>query len=174
MARVKERGGAMGRESLSTTARVLIEGELIQGRVLGYGCGLGSDADAQGWDAYDPHYRPAQLTRLYDTVIVNHVANMLTRKSRTQLFETVNALLAEGGSAYISVARNIPVSGKPGPRRRIQNYVVLTLPSVFTDAKEEIYCLAKDAVFEDRTQELEQSPVPRAGYPAAGCGAKAQ
>ena len=49
------------------------------------------------------------------------------------------------------------MSGKPGPRRRIQNYVVLTLPSVFADDEEEIYRLAKDAVFEDRTREFEET-----------------
>ena len=59
--------------------------------------------------------------------------------------------------AYVSVAHNIPASGKPGPRRRIQNYVVLTLPSIFADDEEEIYRLAKDATFEDRTREFEES-----------------
>ncbi len=152
----KERGGAVGREALSTTARILRESGLIRGRVLDYGCGLGDDARLQGWDAYDPHYRPEKPTGLYDTIVVNHVANMLTRKSRGKLFEAVNTLLAPEGSAYISVSRNIPTSGKPGPRRRIQNYVVLTLPSVFIDAKEEIYCLEKDATYEDHTQEFEQ------------------
>jgi hypothetical protein len=73
------------------------------------------------------------------------------------LLERVNGLVAAGGTAYISVARNIPVSGKPGSRRRIQNYVVLTLPSIFADDEEEIYSLAKDAVYEDRTREFEQT-----------------
>ncbi len=152
----KELGGAVGREALSTTARILIEADLIWGRVLDYGCGLGDDARLQGWDTYDPHYRPEKPMGLYDTIVVNHVANMLTQKSRRKLFEAVNALLAPEGSAYISVSRNIPASGKPGSRRRIQNYVVLTLPSVFTDTKEEIYALTKDSVYEDRTQEFEQ------------------
>jgi hypothetical protein len=94
---------------------------------------------------------------LYDTIIVNHVANILTRESRAKLFERITALLADGGAAYISVARNIPASGKYGSRRRIHNYVVLTLPSVFGDDEEEIYCLAKGADYEDRTHEFEES-----------------
>ena len=121
------------------------------------GCGLGFDADQHGWDAYDPYYRPGKPTGAYATIIVNHVANILTRASRAELLRTVNALLAPGGVAFISVARNIPASGKPGPRRRIQNYVVLTLPSVFADDEEEIYRLAKDAAFEDRTREFEET-----------------
>ena len=112
---------------------MLLDGNLIRGRVLDYGCGLGFDADRQGWEAYDPYYRPGQPTGAYDTIIVNHVANILTRASRAKLLQAVDTLLAVGGAAYISVARNIPVSGKPGPRRRVQNYVVLTLPSVFAD-----------------------------------------
>jgi hypothetical protein len=154
---VKELGGAPDRAALSKTARVLLDRKLIRGRVLDYGCGLGHDADQQGWEGYDPYYRPTKPTGVYDTIIVNHVANILTRASRAELFVQVNALLAEGGTAYISVARNIPVSGKAAPRRRIQNYVVLTLPSLFTDAEEEIYGLAKDAVYQDRTREFEET-----------------
>jgi hypothetical protein len=153
----KELGGAPDRKALSKTARILIDGKLIRGRVLDYGCGLGFDADQQGWEAYDPYYRPSQPTGTYDTIIVNHVVNILTRRSRGELLARVNALLATGGTAYISVARNIPVSGKAAPRRRIQNYVVLTLPLIFTDDEEAIYRLAKDTVFEDRTREFEES-----------------
>jgi hypothetical protein len=153
----KELGGAPDRKTLSTTARVLIDLHLIRGRVLDYGCGLGFDADQYGWEAHDPYYRPGKPTGPYDTILVNHVANILTRASRADLFRAVNALLALGGTAYISVARNIPTSGKPGPRRRIQNYVVLTLPSLFADDEEEIYRLPKDAVFEDRTREFEET-----------------
>lgn len=153
----KERGGAPDRKDLSKTARILIENNLVRGRVLDYGCGLGFDADRQGWEAYDPYYRPGQPTGPYDTIIVNHVANILTRNSREELFRAVNGLLAPSGSAFISVSRNIPVSGKPGPRRRIQNYVILTLPSIFSDDEEEIYQLTKDAAFEDRTREYEDT-----------------
>ncbi|MFN9718965.1 MAG: hypothetical protein ACK58L_09750 [Planctomycetota bacterium] len=153
----KERGGAPDRSTLSKTAKILIDRNLVRGRVLDYVCGLGFDADQQGWEAYDPYYRPDEPTGLYDTILVNHVANILTRASRRELFRAVNALLASGGVAYISVARNIPISGKPGPRRRIQNYVNLALPSIFSDDEEEIYQLAKDVAFEDRTREFEDT-----------------
>ena len=88
---------------------------------------------------------------------MNHVANILTRGSRDRLFEVVNDLLVSGGIAYFSVARNIPVTGKPGARRRIQNFVRLTLPSIFADDEEEIYRRPKDRPFEDRTLEFERS-----------------
>jgi hypothetical protein len=151
----KELGGAPQRAGLSKTARVLVEGGLIRGRVLDYGCGQGYDADQQGWEAYDPYYRPGFPTGPYDTIVVNHVANILTRASREKLLAAVEGLLAAGGAAYISVARNIPLGGKAGSRRRIQNYVVLTLPSIFADDEEEVYRMAKGAAFEDRTREFE-------------------
>ena len=153
----KERGGAPQRQALSKTACVLIEGNLVRGRVLDYGCGHGFDADRLGWEAYDPYYRPGHPTGPYNTIIVNHVASILTGAPREELFRAVNVLLAPSGTAYISVSRNIPVSGKPAPRRRIQNYVILTLPSIFDDEEEEIYRLAKDTAFEDRTREFEDT-----------------
>jgi hypothetical protein len=77
----KELGGAPDRKVLSKTARVLIDRNLIRGRVLDYGCGLGFDAHRQGWEAYDPYYRLGQPTGVYDTILVNHVVNILTRAS---------------------------------------------------------------------------------------------
>lgn len=152
---VKELGGAVRRESVSAQARVLVERGLIRGRVLDYGCGHGFDADHFGWDAFDPQYRQDEPAGRYDTIVCHHVANILTRQSRRRLFERIHALLSTGGVAYFSVSRNIPTRGKAGVRRRIQNYVVLTLPSVYRDERMEIYRMERDAEFCDRTREFE-------------------
>jgi hypothetical protein len=80
---------------------------------------------------------------------------MLTRSSRRALFEALLALLAPRGKAYISVSRKIPAGGKLGLRKRIQNHVVLALPSVFRDDEMEIYRLEAGSAFEDLTQEIE-------------------
>jgi 2-polyprenyl-3-methyl-5-hydroxy-6-metoxy-1,4-benzoquinol methylase len=152
---IKELGGAVRRATVSKTARVLAERRLLRGRVLDYGCGFGFDADHFGWEAYDPHYRQQPPQGLFDTVVCNHVANMLTRDSRRQLFRSLQALLAPDGKAYVSVSRKIPKAGKIALRKRIQNYVVLTLPSLFRDAELEIYRLEAGSVFEDRTDEIE-------------------
>jgi hypothetical protein len=80
---------------------------------------------------------------------------MLTRDSRQELSRTIQALLAFQGKAYISVSRKIPRAGKIALRKRIQNYVVLTLPSLFCDDELEIYRLEAETVFEDRTDEIE-------------------
>jgi len=96
---VKELGGAPDRKGLSKTARILLEQERIRGRVLDYGCGLGFDADQLGWDAFDPYYRPRAPIGPYDTIVVNHVVNILTRESRASLFAQVDALLSAGGNS---------------------------------------------------------------------------
>lgn len=152
----KELGGAPERTSLSKTASLLVDRGFVRGRVLDYGCGMGFDADQLGWCSFDPYYRPRRPEGVFDTIVVNHVVNILTRGSREALFAEIRNLLADDGVAYISVARNIPTAGKAGPRKRIQNYVVLTLPTVFADNEEEIYRMEKKAPFEDRTREYEK------------------
>jgi SAM-dependent methyltransferase len=152
---IKELGGAIRRETISKTARFLQEQRLLRGRILDYGCGFGFDADHFGWEAYDPHYRQKLPDGLFDTIVCNHVANMLTRDSRRELFTAIQALLAPHGKAYLSVSRKIPRAGKIAMRKRIQNYVVLTLPSLFRDDDLEIYRLEAGSPFEDLTQEIE-------------------
>ena len=152
---IKELGNAIRRGTVSQTALFLDEHRLLRGRVLDYGCGFGFDADHFGWEAYDPHYRQRLPDGLFDTVVCNHVANMLTRDSRQELYRALRALLAPEGKVYVSVSRKIPKAGKVALRKRIQNYVVLTLPSLFRDDEMEIYRLEAGSEFEDRTQEIE-------------------
>jgi hypothetical protein len=152
---VKELGGAIRRQTASRTAQFLDEQGLLRGRILDYGCGFGFDADHFGWEAFDPHYRQKLPQGPFDTIVCNHVANMLTRHSRQELFQTLQVLLAFQGKAYISVSRKIPKTGKIALRKRIQNYVVLTLPSLLCDDELEIYRLQGGSIFEDRTQEIE-------------------
>ena len=152
---IKELGGAIRRETVSKTARFLEEHQLLRGRILDYGCGFGFDADQFGWEAFDPHYRQKVPEGRFDTIVCNHVANMLTRDNRQELFEAIRALLAFQGKAYVSVSRKIPRTGKIALRKRIQNYVVLTLPSHFRDDELAIYRLEAGSVFEDLTKEIE-------------------
>jgi len=152
---IKELGGAIRRETVSKTARFLEGHRLLRGRILDYGCGFGFDADHFGWEAFDPHYRQKLPDGLFDTIVCNYVANMLTRDSRQELFKSIQAMLALQGKAYLSVSRKIPKTGKIALRKRIQNYVVLTLPSVFCDEELEIYRLERNSAFEDETQEIE-------------------
>jgi len=153
---IKELGGAVRRSSVSFGAAWLVNQNLMRGRVLDYGCGFGFDADHFGWEGFDPCYRQIELKGGYDTVICNHVLNMLTRSSRERVIENIRSLLTESGIAWLIVPRNIPETGKAALRKRIQNYVVFTLPSVYADEKLEIYRMTRSCGFEDNTSEIER------------------
>lgn len=152
---IKEFGGAIKRETVSATAQFLVDHKLAVGRILDYGCGFGFDADHFGWDKYDPYYFQKKPEGLFDTIISNHVANILTRSSRDKMLQAIQALLTPTGKAYVSVSRKIPKRGKLAIRKRIQNYVVLNLESVFCDGDLEIYRMVKGQEFADSTLEIE-------------------
>jgi hypothetical protein len=146
-------GGAIKRTRPSHAATVLVERELMRGRTLDYGCGYGLDAATFGWDAYDPYYRPIEPVGPYDTIACLLVLNALSRANRARVIERIRSLLAENGRAYLAVARDLPITGKLGMHHSLQNYVVLTLPSIFEDERIAIYALDTQAVFEDRTRD---------------------
>jgi hypothetical protein len=153
---IRELGGAIDRKTISATAQFLFKNNLLKGNILDYGCGFGFDANHFGWDKYDPHYFQLTIAKKYDTIVCNHVANILTRKSRLALYKTIQDALTESGTAYTSVTRKIPEIGKMGLRKRIQSYVVLNLPSVYKDLELEIYSLRKNQTIEDLTKDFEK------------------
>ena len=153
---VKELGGAVRRGTKSFGAEWLVNKNFVHGRVLDYGCGFGFDADHYGWEAFDPYYRQGEPVGQFDTIICNHVLNMLTRTSRHQALDRIQDLLRESGVAWLIVPRNIPRTGKVAMRKRIQNYVRFNLPSVYADEKLEIYRMRCTIQFEDATEEIEQ------------------
>ncbi len=152
---IKELGGALRRQTISAAARWLVDTGRVHGRVLDYGCGFGFDADHFGWEAFDPYYRQTPPQGGYDTILCNHVLNMLTRDSRSEAIASIQNYLAASGTAWLIVPRNIPPRGKVALRKRIQNYVVLDLPSVRSTEELEIYQLDKQTVAIDRTDEIE-------------------
>lgn len=144
-------GGAVKRTKPSRAAEILVQQKLARGRVLDYGCGHGFDAKHFGWDSYDPFYRPAEPVGPYDSIVCIHVLNALTRNNRAKVLERIRGLLADDGRAYLAVRRDLPVTGKLGIHHSLQNYVVLTLLSVYSDDKLEIYVMTATAQFDDRT-----------------------
>jgi 2-polyprenyl-3-methyl-5-hydroxy-6-metoxy-1,4-benzoquinol methylase len=146
-------GGAVKRDKPSRSAEFVAP--LAKGkRTLDFGCGFGFDADHFGWDSYDIYYRPTKPQGPYDVIICTNVISALTRKNRTKVINEIRDLLVDDGMAYFAVVRNIPVGGKLGVGYRHQNYVVLTLPSVFCDDKMEIYRMTKTAEFDDKTKDF--------------------
>ncbi len=157
MARVDRRkralGGAIKRSSPRKAAQKIVALGLARGRVLDFGCGWGFDARHFGWEAYDPYYGPTLPEGQFDTILCISVINALSRNNRTAVLAEIEAKLSEQGCAYLAVPRDIPVGGKLGMHHSLQNYVVLTLPSVFADEQLEIYALRRGTVFEDKTRE---------------------
>ena len=146
-------GGAIKRDKPSRAAAKIVNARLAKGRVLDYGCGFGFDADHHGWESYDPYYKPAPPQGLFDTIVCTLVINALSRNNRSKVIAQVGQLLTENGKAYFAVARDLPRNGKLGINHSLQNYVVLTLPSVFVDDALEIYQMVKDAAFKDKTKD---------------------
>jgi len=144
---------AVRRDKPSKAAEIIAEMGLAKGRVLDYGCGFGFDADHFGWEGYDPFHRPVEPSGQYDTILCTLVLNVLSRNNRAKVLSRIQSLLCDGGHAYLAVSRNIPVTGKLGINHTLQNFVVLTLPSVFSDDKLEIYDMEKHNVFEDKTKD---------------------
>ena len=144
---------ATRRDKPSRAAEILTSLGLVKGRTLDYGCGFGFDAGHFGWDAYDPYYHPQEPEGPYDTVLCTLVLNVLSRNVRARALARIEELLTEDGHAYLAVPRNIPFTGKMGIHHSLQNYVVLTLPSVYADDKLEIYNLTRGSRFEDKTKE---------------------
>jgi SAM-dependent methyltransferase len=146
-------GTAVRRNKPSQAAQILVARKLARGRVLDFGCGFGFDADHFGWESFDPFYRPQEPKGQYDTIICTLVLNALSRNNRAKVLEKIRGLLAPSGIAYLGVSRNIPVTGKMGVHHSLQNYVILTLPLVFEDAKLAIYAFRKQDRLVDKTKD---------------------
>jgi ATP adenylyltransferase len=144
-------GGAIKRTHPSKAATIIAP--LAAGKVLDFGCGHGFDADHHGWSSFDPYYRPNKLIPPYNTITCIGVINALTRNNRAKVLRQIQDLLEVDGTAYLAVPRNIPRTGKLGIHHSLQNYVILTLPSIFCDEELEIYKLTKTDVIKDKTQE---------------------
>jgi hypothetical protein len=147
-------GGAIKRTKPSRAATILVQRRLTIGRVLDYGCGHGLDARTYRWDGFDPYYRAVALAPPYDTIVCISVLNALSRKNGAKAIARIRALLAEGGRAYFAVRRDLPRKGKLGINHSLQNYVVLTLPSVYRDEQLEIYEMTKTVAFQDKTADF--------------------
>jgi len=154
-------GGATRRKTVSLPVQALVEtvwrGNPIHSgkRVLDFGCGYGTDASAYGWEKYDPFYFPTLSAHgPYDVIVSVNVVHSLCRKRRDQVLLEIQKLLGEEGAAFLSVPRNLPIRGKlSGYHRRVQNYVVLSLPVVYRCREFEIYRLDKHATWKDQTLE---------------------
>jgi len=135
-----------GRESFPV--RYLIRKGLIKGRVLDFGCGLGSDAKflrQKGYNVtgYDPYYAPDQPQGKFDTIICLYVLNVLLPKEQEYVLMVVSELLLPEGSAYFAVRRDIRRDGfRLHLKHRVEVYqcsVILPYQSILRTDHCEIY-----------------------------------
>lgn len=94
----------------------LYQNQLLQGRILDFGCGLGKDVDflqQQGFEVvgYDNHYCPQYPTGKFDTILCNYVLNVLLPEEQTLVLMQIAELLKPTGKAFFAVRRDLKKSG---------------------------------------------------------------
>jgi diadenosine tetraphosphate (Ap4A) HIT family hydrolase len=107
---------AIERIYLSFPARFLLEKNLLQGKILDFGCGFGNDVkllQQKGFDitGYDPYYFPQYPNEKFDTIICFYVLNVLFPEEQANVLMDVSHLLKPGGKAYFAVRRDIKKEG---------------------------------------------------------------
>lgn len=139
---------AIERISLSFPAQFLLAKNLLQGKVLDFGCGFGNDVKVlqrEGFDitGYDPYYFPQYPDGKFDTIICFYVLNVLFHEEQAKVLMDVSHLLKPGGKAYYAVRRDLKKEGfrehyvhkKP----TYQCLVKLPFKSIYLDESCEIY-----------------------------------
>lgn len=141
---------AIKRNRLSLPARYLLEHNLINGRVLDYGCGRGDDGyylGQLGYDFYnyDPHWQSIKPTGKFDTVLCTYVLNVLFYEERLLVLQNIRQYMHDDSRCFISVRRDYP------PRERFmvktssgsyQFFVELEMPIIYQNRKFCIYQLS--------------------------------
>ena len=139
---------AKERDRASFPLRWLEERNLIQGRVLDYGCGYGADVrylQKKGYETigYDPHYFPDEPGQEYDTIFCGYVLNVLFPEQQAEVLMQVAERLKFGGTAYFAVRRDVRFEGfrthKVHKKPTFQCNVVLPFKSVLLNDFCEIY-----------------------------------
>ncbi|HEY9800924.1 MAG TPA: bifunctional class I SAM-dependent methyltransferase/HIT family protein [Leptolyngbyaceae cyanobacterium] len=139
---------AIDRTYLSFPAQFLLNQNLLQGKILDFGCGFGNDVKLlhqKGFDitGYDPYYFPQHPDKRFDTIICSYVLNVLFPEEQANVLMEVSHLLKPGGKAYYIVRRDIKREGfrehyvhkKP----TYQCIVKLPFRSLHLDESREIY-----------------------------------
>ncbi|NEQ74533.1 MAG: HIT domain-containing protein [Okeania sp. SIO2C9] len=139
---------AKERKFISFPAQLLLDKNLLVGKILDFGCGFGNDVKLLQQKnfpvtGYDPYYFPQYPQTKFDTILCFYVLNVLFEQPQTQVLMEVSQLLKPGGKAYYAVRRGLKREGfrehyihkKP----TYQCFVNLPFKSIHTDELCEIY-----------------------------------
>ncbi len=107
---------AIDRTKLSSPAQFLVDRNLLQGRVLDFGCGMGNDVkilQTRGLNiaGYDPHYSPIYPDGKFDSIVCCYVLNVLMPEEQANVLMNIAHLLKPGGKAYYTVRRDLKKEG---------------------------------------------------------------
>lgn len=136
---------AISRTKLSSPVKNLVP--YLQGRILDYGCGKGSDVSIlqnKGYsiEGYDPYYFPQTVLSKYDTILCTYVLNVIPEEHiRESVLQHISGVLL--GSVYITVRTDIMCLKGWTKRGTWQGLIELDLPVVFSNSKYRTYVLTK-------------------------------
>jgi len=107
---------AKDRVYLSFPGQILADRNLLHGKILDFGCGLGNDVKLlrqKGFaiTGYDPYYFPEYPTIKFDTILCFYVLNVLFAEEQATVLMNVSHLLKPGGKAYYAVRRDLKKEG---------------------------------------------------------------
>lgn len=96
--------------------RFLRNHDLLQGRILDFGCGYGYEVDElreEGFDitGYDKYLRTQLPQGKFDTILCTYVLNFLEPEEQKEVLMQVSNLLNPDGCAYITVRRDVEQEG---------------------------------------------------------------
>jgi len=134
---------AIKRRKPSAPLALLMEEALLEDSILDYGCGRGGDlkhlkSNGHSVHGYDPHWGPKELIdKEYNTILCTYVLNVLQEDEADYVVSDIERRLAPGGTAFITVRRDISVDGKT--TKGFQRNVVLDLP-IYKEKKGQ-YCM---------------------------------
>ncbi|HIK03337.1 MAG TPA: HIT domain-containing protein [Trichormus sp. M33_DOE_039] len=139
---------AIDRNYLSFPAQFLLNQNLLNGKILDFGCGFGNDVkllQQKGFDitGYDPYYFPQYPHDQFDTIICFYVLNVLSSEEQTHVLMEIAHLLKPGGKAYYAVRRDIKKEGfrehYVHKKSTYQCIVKLPFNSIYVDEMRELY-----------------------------------
>ncbi len=139
---------AIDREYLSFPAKYLLKHQLLQGKILDFGCGLGNDVKLLAQKAlditgYDPYYFPDYPQEKFDTIYCFYVLNVLFPEPQEKVIMQIAQLLKPSGKAYFAVRRDLKREGYRKhyihKKNTYQCLVKLPFKSLYHDEFCEIY-----------------------------------
>jgi len=139
---------AKERDALSFPAKILLNKNLLDGDVLDFGCGYGSDvkllkAKGISIEGYDKFHFPDYPSKKFDTIICFYVLNVLLPEEQASVLLELSHFVKPTGKVYIAVRRDVHYEGfrmhKVHQKKTYQCNVKLPFRSIFVNDSCEIY-----------------------------------